>query len=797
MPSNLRYRPCAIFCVPTIRLALVLSASEQAVGQVSNEGDLAPYFGWQPMEVMVIDDGFGPVSVADMNGDGLQDVVVANNRKSRLEIYFQRREGSPTEDAQSGEVNELPLLWRFRRETIPISTRVIGLAVHDFNTDSLPDLILGGSPAEIILMAQKRLGEFAIQARRTAAGLQAGRNGFLLANLIADAKPELVALAEKGIRLYPIQSDSIGQPTTIPVGNGIVACFVEDFDGDGLQDLMAVAPSDASPVRMWNQIGSDSDENLTELGPENRFELPTLRELKPVRVAGKPGALFATIEQASKRIVLYEFIKEMVDLQSTNALRLLEKEVDAPLAVYGFPNLGNARPAITVADCDGDGLLDVLATNPDSNTVLLYRQVQGQGLSEPVAYPTLAAPFAIASANVDGDSSAEVFVLSQDEKVVGRSDFADGDLSFPSPLAAPGDLVTLAYVPLQNPTLAVITKDKREHTLRLIGMDGTSRDIALGSLARSPETILSWDADQDGALDILLLTRDEPMILLQQGSDGSFAKRTKDEMGQYGLVAAANGFNTTIMDVTGDGAGELILADRNYIRALRYQPTQTEGTTDAPGWQVVDQFNLADARSRLSAVTVLEQDLVVADSAGHRLVVLASSREGVGESAPGAWTEAGSLRVGGFDPLALYAGAFTGDNGRSILCTGADGFAIVRLGGERAVLREVASYRSDDEDRLEHELSSGDVNGDGFTDLVALDAGEQVLEVFSISRSLRLMPANEFRVFQSRLFQGGDEREFEPHACVVADVTGDGAADLLVMVHDRILIYPQSVRPNN
>jgi hypothetical protein len=31
----------------------------------------------------------------------------------------------------------------------------------------------------------------------------------------------------------------------------------------------------------------------------------------------------------------------------------------------------------------------------------------------------------------------------------------------------------------------------------------------------------------------------------------------------------------------------------------------------------------------------------------------------------------------------------------------------------------------------------------------------------------------------------------EPREVVVADVTGDGKKDLLLLVHDRVLIYPQ------
>ena len=103
--------------------------------------------------------------------------------------------------------------------------------------------------------------------------------------------------------------------------------------------------------------------------------------------------------------------------------------------------------------------------------------------------------------------------------------------------------------------------------------------------------------------------------------------------------------------------------------------------------------------------------------------------------------------------------------------------------------------RTDEERRRQHELATGDVNGDGFTDLIALDAGEQMCEIFTISEAGRLLYATGFQVFESKIFSGGEPREYEPSDALVADVTGDGADDLVLLAHDRVLIYPQMTRP--
>jgi len=47
-------------------------------------------------------------------------------------------------------------------------------------------------------------------------------------------------------------------------------------------------------------------------------------------------------------------------------------------------------------------------------------------------------------------------------------------------------------------------------------------------------------------------------------------------------------------------------------------------------------------------------------------------------------------------------------------------------------------------------------------------------------------------VFETRMFQGGEPREFEPSMAMVVDLTGDGADDVVLLCHDRVLIYPQT-----
>jgi len=88
-------------------------------------------------------------------------------------------------------------------------------------------------------------------------------------------------------------------------------------------------------------------------------------------------------------------------------------------------------------------------------------------------------------------------------------------------------------------------------------------------------------------------------------------------------------------------------------------------------------------------------------------------------------------------------------------------------------------------------LAVGDVNADGYGDMVALDAGEQMMELFTFDGEGDMLHATGFQIYESNLFHGGESREYQPRQIAIADVTGDGGHDIVMLIHDRIIVYQQ------
>jgi hypothetical protein len=72
-----------------------------------------------------------------------------------------------------------------------------------------------------------------------------------------------------------------------------------------------------------------------------------------------------------------------------------------------------------------------------------------------------------------------------------------------------------------------------------------------------------------------------------------------------------------------------------------------------------------------------------------------------------------------------------------------------------------------------------------------METGRNHIDLVQFDKNRKLVSGDRWLVFEQHTFRSAQNAIPEPREAAVADVTGDKKNDLIVLVHDRILVYPQ------
>jgi len=291
--------------------------------------------------------------------------------------------------------------------------------------------------------------------------------------------------------------------------------------------------------------------------------------------------------------------------------------------------------------------------------------------------------------------------------------------------------------------------------------------------------------NQDGLADLVVLIPYEKIKVLLQKKNGMFDEVDVDPPGgamEQPWLASA--------DVDGNGKPELLLPQKNFLRAVVLEPeAKIAGSTNPPGWKftVKDQINGSDSDSRIVGAAAVTNgtnavpSLFLFDAEHKQLTLCERDTNGVWQVVKNidlpvtTFSAIGSVALGG------AAVAFTGQNSVAWLPLGGDVWKLTRLD----------DYDTPIKDGYLNDVIAGDLTGGGRKQLIFMETAKNYLDVVNFTPAGKLVAGDRWQVFEQHTFRGAQNALPEPRECAVADVTGDGKNDLIVLVHDRILVYPQ------
>jgi hypothetical protein len=806
-PLGLRRRP---FWAAAMATAWLWTA---AFGAIAAAAD-AP-FGFRDLEVYPASTAGVGLRCVDLDRDGRLDLVFAYNHDTSIRLLLQRDPSAApppaaagADDSGAGSVNRIPFDQRFNVQRIYTEKEIKSLDVGDLDGDGKLDIAYYGDPPELVVLYQ---GE-EWGARKEKIPIQDGvasARALRIADANGDGRADLYLLGKGKQYLFLQRADgTLARPELLySAARDAVAFQVADLDGNGELDLVTFSPRSPQPVTLrLKRRGS--------LGPERRFTLPPLHDALAVDLDGDGAAELATIQGNTRRVIVYRW----GPLEESRATWHVGERW---LAFR--PDLDSRNRRLSFGDLNGDGRLDAVVSYGEVAEADVYLGSETGDLSGPYPSPTLSEVCGLALGDfVGGDGvegGAELLVASAKEKSLGWSRWQEAG-RFSIPRTVPLVDEPLALVGLAKPDAwrdaapsshlaALLSRSSDAATpyrVSIVALEGESGIKVLAQQAfkagAHPNGFLPLRLQAGDELDALVsVPFDMPRIYRWTRNAASGAIDASEDLAagkDFGASQLAK-LPPEALSIArfpiGDAAArdDLVVASRSHARALRLG--------GAGRLEILEQFSTGNAAADLGGAVALEIDgdpdleVLAFDKAASTLEALDRDERGV-------YRRRQALPLPGFKFERIDAGDFNGDGHQDLVLVGSDAMAILVRGRENAGFVEAAQFDPAGPELSTEEarrfgapdlLAVGDLNHDGRRDLVvATEPGYYLnfLPGADHARGGALEAALRFRIFEEKsymragLSQGAREME-------AADVDGDGKQDLVVLIHDRILIYPQ------
>ncbi|GHC12288.1 FG-GAP repeat domain-containing protein [Cerasicoccus arenae] len=724
-------------------------------------------------EVMKLDWGVRALAKADVDQDGREDIGVINNDRARVEIYYQRPPGEISTHGRSLKRNRWePVLEdsRFEMEGVASGIAMYDLEMGDITGDGLPDVVYTSKDEPLVAVAQLEKGVWA--EKREYDGLEAlPWNSTMKLVELSDVYPglELVALTKN--RLVVFAFDENADPVKL--------YETYRMDSTGM-DLDVLPAKGDKPLRFSYRVpGSVRALRIIEWDPENGPGAELAFSLD----ATSPSIAWIDPAATDPELVLIE--------PRTGRLRIerLEKSSpdsgeDWPLEYYSTGAETDFPEAYARGDYNGDGIDDLAVADAANAQIWWLEGNPDGGWKAPRSYPSFQGVESLAAADIDGDGQSELFVLSKNETIIGLTRWNGDRFVFPQAIGLSGDPKKILWLP-EKQQLVALTSQKSDQQLAFLAQTDNGwtieKQFTLPDVRREPSGILLADLDQNGSQDLLItIPRDGARYVDLAMVDGLPDDRVNEAIFEIDGLREIDLSNVGLGDINDDGLEELLVASDGFVRAI-YLDTDKRRT-------VLDQFNSRSGNDHLSIPHLRDIDgdgvteLLIFDQRDKSFQVLRRDDAGI-------YRYTRTVKFGDFNPIALMD---MGEGNQDMVLLGKTALVRSPLGGTWEALRTVTTYESDLDDIVYNQIAIAELNQTSGAEFILIDGQNNVLEIIKRTPPDGWKSALHFNVFEEDLHYGGRKgAPLEPREVILGDFTNDGLQDIVLLVHDRLLLYPQ------
>lgn len=711
---------------------------------------------------------------ADLNADGLVDLVYFNLDKSYLEILYRTQLGiAPKNIRPVGRNRWEPVLEdaNYQPERIFINGSVSDIAIGDLNSDGVSDIIIGSPEDGVRIFFRENNSTWSDGFEIESNKIRAYSKSLQVIN--ENGRNELFVFTEPGLEKISFLKGQPQYPSSLFREGDKRAYGVEliDLNDDKILDWMYLVPSDEFSLKI--RLGEDEG-----FGPELSFDIslssfPTSLE----SLLSLNGKKFCSIDSLSREAVVFSFSDE----------EIVKRESAFDLISYDIFSTSNRESSWALGDFNLDGKPELVSASPDEGDVF-YVESGKNGFSGKVnSYASLKGITHLSALRNKGE--IKLLILSAEEEVLGISEYNKSN-GFSFPLMVELDGVPLAAAPTntgegKDDKLLVLCELDSDFYLKTFEWSSDNKfkvthEYEVKDIKREPSDLFVCDLNGDMQQDVLILSsRDAPVILLSDKKD-RWQSVAGDSVVRKSFLKDIEKENISKFTDPLSKKERLLVAGEGYVRVIAWEGDELV---------VLEQFNSKDQAGDLSTPIKIDWE-------GHGTYEIFAFHE------DGYWE-----RLHSENPKAIHqnrlessfivpsqVSTFHSPKGISMVALGKSGFQMISLAKSQKLSLKVESRYLTDLPKIRHNgIECGDFNNDGVQDLVCLDGKKNLLEFVTLdTKNQKWKSSLHFEVFEKNLhYQGKKGGLYEPREGLISDLNGDGLDDLAFLVHDRLLIYRQ------
>lgn len=699
-------------------------------------------FGFGAMEIFQFKNDTSYLTIQDINGDGLDDILFLDNRASRLQVLV-RLPGTSSQ-------KELPRLnERFTNKGFVLDQWAKTFQVADINGDQRPDIISMGDQLGLVIHVQEPDGTFTKTVSQYIKGA-ANLVNLAAVDLNSDNYTDILICRQDNVEI--LRNNGNGefktQTTLLFSSSGCQGAIAADINGDHLQDLLFYFGSKTGSLRVRMGIGQG------EFGWEQTLLLPALQSLRKVEL-NKKEAHLAVLLKNGMILRLYEF-------NWKNQGHLLDQ---AALSPRRLPLLGVGRkepPAWLTADFNHDEYSDFCVAAPLLSQVHLYMGSPSGLQPIPEKFDSLTA-----IKTMYLTAKGDLLVFSAAEKAIALHP-AKNLAHFPLIFKAPGKPLAAALG--QPQTVFGIFKDKKFQLHIFDAKNPGSAPVQTHelSIANAPQEIKIIPLDKKNHWILILFMAYEPPVVYKLQEE-KLSLLQPDHFRAISLNLEAK----AVTSVGSTKNPQILVSEGGVARLYQWKNDK---------FHVKHQLNPGRKSARLSAACLfpdkekkhgylvydeVNQDLIWFSAPPKKRIIPIHFREGLKD-------------IIGLAPLSMK-------NRSGLLLVGASEVQWLLEKASTLNLKTMAEYTSPLENPALWAIFPITLGSPGRKMLAMLDSNNHSIEMVGI-KDQKLIEELVFEVFQDPGFRE-PVSTYEPHALGTGDFNGDNIQDMAILVHDKLIIY--------